>query len=218
MNRIRLEKRTADAFSLPEMMIALVIGGLVLGAMVVGFGAFQQVYAATDDYSRATNDQMRVLDFIAQDMRRATSGTVSNSGQTLTLVMPDYLDEAQNPPVPRTPAISTKASVTYGAAASQPTAVYTLTGTSPNQTITRTYTPTVGAPVIMTLTMRSADYQFLCFDPASPATPSFTFGGAGEPPSVTAQITFMPKFNRFRRANSRAGTTASLTVVVRNHS
>ena len=217
MNRLSLDKRTG-AFSLPELMIALVIGGMILGAMVVGFGAFQQVFAATDDYYRATSDQMRVLDFIAQDMRRATSGSVSNNGQTLTLVVPDYLDESQNPPVPRTPAISAKGTVTYGSVASQPTAVYTLSGNSPNQIITRTYTPTAGVPVVMSLTMGSADYQFLCFDPASPGTLSFTFGGSGEPPSVTAQITFMPKFNRFRRANSRAGTTASLTVVVRNHS
>src|SRR3954469_24783262 len=93
--------RTASqrAMSLVEMMLSLTVGGFLLGGLILGFSTFQQVFAGVDDYYRATSDQMRVLDFIGQEMHRATSGTASNSTARLTLTLPDYIDESQNPPV-----------------------------------------------------------------------------------------------------------------------
>jgi prepilin-type N-terminal cleavage/methylation domain-containing protein len=206
------------AFSLVEMMISLAVGGMILGVMVLGFSSFQQVFAATDDYYKATSDQMRVLDFIAQDMRRAISGSVSNNTKTLTLTLPDYLDESQNPPIPRTGTISASGTVTYGTAGNQPTAVYTIVGTSPNQTITRTYTPSSGSVTTTTLTVAAADYQFSCIDPNNPgSTANFLFGGTSQPTSVTARITFKPKFNRFSLGSARTATTVSATMLLRNH-
>ena len=209
---------SGNAFSLVEMMISLTVGGLLLGGMILGFSTFQQVFAGVDDYYRATSDQMRILDFIAQDMRRAISGTVTNSTTTLTLTLPDYIDESQNPPVPRTATLGASGTVTYGTSGLQPTAVYTISGTAPNQTITRTYTPTTGSATITTLTAATANYQFNCLDPSNPgSTANFSFGGAGQPASVTVKTSFQPKFNRFNFANARTATTISSTILLRNH-
>ncbi len=206
------------AFTIVEMMISLTVGGLLLGGMVLGFATFQQVFAATDDYYKATSDQMRVLDSIAQDMRRAKSGSVSNSAQTLTLTLPDYLDESQAVPTPRTPTLGGAGIVTYGTAGNQPTVVYTISGTSPRQTITRTYTPTSGSAVVTVLTMAAADYQFNCLDPNNAgSTANFSFGAAGQPSSVMIKISFLPKFNRNNFASSRTATTVTATNLLRNH-
>ena len=207
-----------NAFTLVETMLSLTVGGFLLGGMIMGFATFQQVFGGVDDYYRATSDQMRVLDFIGQDMRRAISGTVTNSTRTLTLTLPDYIDQSQNPPVPRTATIAAKGTVTYGTAGTQPTAVYTISGTSPNQRITRTYTPTSGAATATTLTMAAADYQFNSLNPSNPgSTANFSVGGAGQPTSVTVQLSFQPKLNRFNLANARAATTVSSTILLRNH-
>ena len=72
---------------------------------------------------------MRLLDYIALDMRRAINGSIYNTTQTLTLTLPDYIDYSQNPPTPRTATIvlsGPAATVTYGT--TQPTVVYTVTG------------------------------------------------------------------------------------------
>ena len=206
------------AFTLVETMISLTVGGIILGGMILSFTTFQQVFAGVDDYYRATSDQMRVLDFIGQDMRRAISGAVSNSTKTLTLTLPDYIDESQNPPVPRTAAVAAAGTVTYGTKGVQPTVVYTISGTAPNQTITRVYTPTTGTATTTTLSMAAANYQFSCLNPSNPgSTANFSFGGAGQPTSVMVQLTFQPKFNRFNFVNARTATMVSSTILLRNH-
>src|SRR5260221_5359536 len=101
-----------SAFTLVEMMISVSVASFILLAAVLATVAFQTVFVATDECYKATSDQNRVLDYIAIDMRQATSGSVSNSGQTLTLNLPDYIDYSQTPPVPKTPTI-TKTTVTY---------------------------------------------------------------------------------------------------------
>ena len=204
--------------TLIETLIGAAIGSAVIGAMVFGSVSFQQLSNGADEYYKATSDQMRVLDSIALDARRATSGSVSNTGQTLTLKLPDYIDYSQNPPLPRTPTISATGTVTYGALLSQPTVVYTVTGSVPNQTITRTLTSSAGVATTSILTWDTSDNRFLCFNPADPSsTTPFSFGNAGEPSSIMAQVTFQPRFNRINLSSSRAGTRAAMRMYLRNH-
>jgi Tfp pilus assembly protein PilW len=217
MSKALSHSKERSAFTLVEMMISLSVASFILLAVVLATVAFQTVFVATDEYYKAMSDQNRVLDFIAMDMRQVTSGSVSNSGQTLTLNLADYIDYSQTIPAPKTPTIS-NSTVIYGTAGTQPTAVYTITGTSPNQVITRTYTPTSGASTVSSLTAASAQFQFLIFDPANPgSTAAFSFGGSGQPNSITAQVSFMPRFNRLNLANYRTVAKASATMFLRNH-
>jgi len=136
--------RQPGGFTLLELLISMSVGSLMLGAIVTSTIAMQTLYVATDQYYMATSDQMRVLDFIALDMRRAASGSVTNTGQQLTLNLPDYIDYTQNPPAPRTPTVSPTGTVVYGTATQQPTVTYTVVGGAPNQVILRTYTSSAG--------------------------------------------------------------------------
>lgn len=206
------------AFTLVETMVSLMVSSFILLAVILATVGFQKVFVATDEYYKATSDQTRVLDSIAQDMRRAASGSVSNTAQTLTLNLPDYIDYTQNPPAPRTPTIAATGTVTYGVAGTQPTVVYTLTGSAPNQAIQRTYTPASGAATVTKLTSAAAQFQFLVFDPANAgSTANFSFGGASQPSSITAQVSFMPRFTRMNLATSRTATKGSKTMFLRNH-
>jgi len=215
---ISAERRKRSGFTLLELMISLCVGALILGAVVQGMLALQTLFVATDQYYMATSDQMRVLDFIALDMRRAVSGTVSNSAQTLTLTLPDYIDYTQNPPAPRVPTISATGTVIYGSSSNQPIVSYVLNGTAPNQVIERIFTGSDGSVVTTTLTAAAANYQMTFFNPANPGSVTpFSLGGVGQSSALTAQITFAPRFNRLNLTNSRQGSVASVTMRMRNH-
>lgn len=148
-----------SGLALAETMIAAAIGSAIIGAMVLGSVAFQTLSNGANEHYRATGDQIRVLDSIALDMRRTTSGTVSNNGRTLSLNLPDYFDYSLNPPAPRVPSISKKGVVTYGGAGNQPTITYTVAGSAPNQTITRTEASSLGT-TSSTLTWNTAVISF----------------------------------------------------------
>jgi len=212
------ERGKNGALTLVELMVSVSVGALILAAVASSMVALQTLFVATDQYYMATSDQTRVLDFIALDLRRATSGTVSNQAQTLTLTLPDYIDYTQNPPVPRSPTLSATGVVIYGASGSQPTVSYTVTGTAPNQTIQRVFTDLDGSVVTTTLTTAAANYQMSFFTPTNPGSVTpFSLGGIGQPNSLTALITFAPRFNRLNLASSRQAATASMTMSMRNH-
>lgn len=201
-----------------EMMISLGVASFVFLGVILATVSLQTIFVATDEAYKAMNEQSRVLDYIAQDMRQASGGAVSNSGQTLTLTLPDYIDYSQSVPVPKTPTIASNSTVSYGAAGTQPTAVYTITGTSPNQYVTRTFTPSSGSATTTRLTFAAAQFQFRVFNPGNAgSTANFSFGGAGQPNAITAQVNFMPRFNRLNLASYRTATLASATVYLRNH-
>jgi Tfp pilus assembly protein PilW len=109
------------------MMVSLACGSIILAAVMTASVALQRSFAAVEDYSTAEADQLRVLDYIAMDCRRAISGTVTgltagtpevdngswvNSGGTwgwqhsssgpvtLILSVPNYYDAYGNPAAP----------------------------------------------------------------------------------------------------------------------
>ena len=170
------------AFTLVEMMLSVPVGIALLGSLALAATALQTTFNATDEYYKSTGDQMRVLDFISLDMRRAVSGSVSNNTQTSDTQPLDYIDYSVD--WRRcTATIGVSGTVTYGASGTPPTVVYTVTGSSPNQTITRTYTPPSG-PATTTTLSAPADYEFSCSDPKqTPGAPqTFLSAGPASPP------------------------------------
>src|SRR4051812_37378969 len=138
MNRPGFHNRAG--FAMAEMMITIGVASVVVGAAVLGTSTFQSLFFAEDDYYQSTADQMRVLDYIACDVRNALSGTVSNNGQTLTVQVPDYIDPSTN--LPRTPSISagtlkSAANVSYKASGADTSTVTYAVSAS---TVTRTQT------------------------------------------------------------------------------
>src|SRR5438552_14242113 len=83
------------AFTLVEMMMTVGCGSLMLAAVMTAGVALQRSFAAVEGYSVAEGDQLRVLDYIAMDCRRALSASVANN--TLTITVPVYYDSNSDP-------------------------------------------------------------------------------------------------------------------------
>ena len=121
----------ASAFTLLEIMVALTMCAIVLVATLTGVVALQKSYADTEEYANGLADQMRLLDYLAQDLRRAVvipaNGTIASipawamdaDDQGMTINVPNYYrfnatDLQHTAPVPNDPIYDPKSGiVTY---------------------------------------------------------------------------------------------------------
>ena len=111
------------AFTLAEMMMSLACGTLILAAVVAAGVSLQKSYAAMDIYNTAEGNELRVLDYVAMDCRRASSVsigtvTVSNGSASITesqlvLTLQQYYSATDSTAVPNTPVLSS-GNITYG--------------------------------------------------------------------------------------------------------
>ncbi len=74
--KMRLQ-RSCAALTLPEMIVSAAAGLIILAAILTCGVALQRSFMAVEDYSTADGDQLRVLDYVAMDCRRATSAMPS---------------------------------------------------------------------------------------------------------------------------------------------
>jgi len=106
-------------FTLAEMLVSVGCGTLVLAAIVTAGISLQKSYAAMESYSTAEGDQLRVLDYIAMDCRRAISATVTTvtvngvSESALVLTLSPYYSSTTSSATANTPTISS-GSISYG--------------------------------------------------------------------------------------------------------
>ena len=117
-------KRTLFGFTLVEVMTSVGCGSSILAAVVAAAISLQKSYTAFEGYSTAESDQLRVLDYIAMDCRRATNAnigtaTVSNGSENITvnqlvLTLPTYYSSTDNTAVPNTPVLALTSGVSYG--------------------------------------------------------------------------------------------------------
>jgi len=105
----RLEKISRSGMSLLEIMISLGCGSLLLAAVLTAGVALQRSFMAVEGYSISQGDQLRVLDYIAMDCRRAVSATVVNN--TLTVTVPSYYGVDGKP---KDPSFSGTGALQYG--------------------------------------------------------------------------------------------------------
>lgn len=120
----RNQKKTFLGFTLVELMTSLGCGSFILAAVVAAGVALQKCYVAFEGYSKTEGDELRVLDYIALDCRRATAvsattATVSNGAENVTvnqlvLTLPTFYTAMNNTAVPNTPVLSTNG-ISYGA-------------------------------------------------------------------------------------------------------
>lgn len=110
-------------FTLLEMATSLGCGSFILAAVIAAGVSLQRSYSAFEGYSTVEGDQLRVLDYIALDCRRATAAsvtttTVSNGAENITvnqlvLTLPAYYSAIDSSAVPNTPVLGSSG-VTYG--------------------------------------------------------------------------------------------------------
>ena len=194
------------AFTLTEMMLALAISGVVLGATLTSSTSLQKSFNAVDSYFGTHMQQIRIVDYLSRDVKRGLIVTTSADLQTVTVTIPNYIIQAGDPEavinpalvgMPRTPTMAYTPSgwqVNYGATTS--TVVYSINGMS----ILRTENGTV-------TTIASSTDQLV---------PQTTDVELANTEYAKTSITFQPIFTSGGTPVSRSGTTVYSTAYLRN--
>ena len=110
-----------SGFTLVELMMAMAIGAVVCAVTITGIVFLQKSCAATEQYALSMTDQMRVLDYLSMDLRRAVDVTIDNANNSLTITLPSYYsygatDTKHQNPLPVLPTVSNDAeSAVYSA-------------------------------------------------------------------------------------------------------
>lgn len=101
------EKSRTIGFTLTELLFAVTASAIFLGALILGLIAMRKSMYASNRYITAVNNQTRIMDYIAEDLRRAVRvGTLVSGVNTalknnsvgfsitdttiLTINIPDY--------------------------------------------------------------------------------------------------------------------------------
>jgi prepilin-type N-terminal cleavage/methylation domain-containing protein len=133
------------AFTLTEMMIAIAIGSIILGVTLTSSIALQKSFSAADNYFGAHMQQIRIVDYLARDVRRGFSVTTSLDKQTVTVKIPRYIIQAADSDAtpstigtPRSPTLAISSgdyNINYGTTTNQITTVeYKVSGSSIQRT------------------------------------------------------------------------------------
>lgn len=116
--RIQVNRRNAG-FTLVEMMTSVGCGVIILAVILAAGVTLQKSYAAVEAYATAESDQLRILDYIAMDCRRATTAQVvaspvNSAANALKLTLPAYYSTTGTTAVANPPTVS-GSTLSYGA-------------------------------------------------------------------------------------------------------
>src|SRR6476659_11153116 len=129
-----------SGFTLAEILTAAAIAVVIFAAILTASLAMQKTFNAVDNYFATHIQQVRIIDYLNRDVKRALICTVSAEQQTVTLTIPKYMiqsadaEAVSNPSLVsamRNPTISTTTSgvqVNYGTPTSN--VVYSINGGS----------------------------------------------------------------------------------------
>ena len=127
-------------FTLYELLIAMSISSVVIGAAMTSGIALQKSFKAVDSYFGTHMQQIRIIDYLSRDVKRGLIVTTAVSPQSVTVTIPNYLIKSGDPEAianpslvgtARTPTIAYTASglqANYGSTTS--TVVYSVNGNS----------------------------------------------------------------------------------------
>ena len=200
-----------SGFTLAEIMTAMAIAVVIFAAILTASLAMQKTFNAVDNYFATHIQQIRIIDYLNRDVKRALSVTTSANQQTVTLTIPNYTiesnnassSEASNPSLfgtMRNPTLSSTGQVNYGTTTT--TVVYSINGNS----ILRTEDPkSDGHPVVTTIASST--------DQLVPAT---TDTDLANTEYTTMAVTFQPIFTSGNVAAERTGTTVFSLAYLRN--
>jgi len=188
-------QKTSTGFTLVEMMVSLGCGSIILAALMAASVGLQRSFAAVEGYSTAEGNQLRVLDYIAMDCRRALSAQVASN--TLTLTVAGYY---QSNGTPYAPAFNSATNaVQYNGGAT-----YTIQYSRSGSSFVRTVGPTSTWPTGNTATAIATNVS------------SFTAALQDLTSTVSCSITFSPSFTDSPGAGPIAGTTVYSNTFLRN--
>ncbi len=178
-------------FTLLEIMVAAAVYSILFAVLAGGVIALQRAFNGSEKYSRSVSNQLRILDYVARDVRRSSAVAITQSSTRLTLSLPDqYLSAAPSREF-RTPAVSMTA-VTYGATPG--TVAYYISGSN-------CIREENGVAVVIATDVE--DFQI-------------TFDNSDSSGKVVATtLTFSPKYQMRETADARSGTTLTSRATLR---
>jgi len=193
-----------SGFTLAEIMMAMAIAVVIFAAIITASLAMQKSFKAVDHFFATHVQQVRIIDYLNRDVKRALIVTTSANQQTVTLTIPKYIiqsgdaEAVSNPSLVgamRSPTLSTTTSlVNYGTTTS--TVVYSINGAS----ILRTENGVV-------TTVASSTDQLV---------PSTTDTDLVNTEYSIMAVTFRPIFTSGNVADERTGTTVFSLAYLRN--
>jgi prepilin-type N-terminal cleavage/methylation domain-containing protein len=195
-----------SGFTLAEILTAMAIAVVIFAAIITASLAMQKSFNAVDNYFATHIQQIRIIDYLNRDVKRALIVTTSANQQTVTLTIPKYIiqsgdaEAVSNPSLVgamRNPTISTTTSgvqVNYGTTTS--TVVYSINGAA----ILRTEDGVV-------TTIASSTDQLI---------PTTTDVDLANTEKATMAVTFQPIFTSGNVADERTGTTVFSLAYLRN--
>ncbi len=193
-----------SGFTLAEIMMAIAIAVVIFAAIITASLAMQKSFNAVDHYFATHVQQVRIIDYLNRDVKRAFIVTTSANQQTVTLTIPKYIiqsgdaEAVSNPSLVgamRSPTLSTTTSlVNYGTTTS--TVVYSINGAS----ILRTEDGVV-------TTVASSTDSLVPKDSDTELTNT---------EYTTMSVTFLPIFTSGNVADERTGTTVFSLAYLRN--
>lgn len=86
-------------WTLAELMVAMAVASIMMAGLITGSITIQRSFLASRHHIDAQAQQMRLMDYMTLDLRRALTVDVGNS--VLTLTIPDYYDADGAPRNPR---------------------------------------------------------------------------------------------------------------------
>ena len=194
-----------SGFTLYELLVAMSISSVVVGAAMTSGIALQKSFKAVDSYFGTHMQQIRIIDYLSRDVKRGLIVTTSISPQSVTVTIPNYLIQSGDPEAiansalvgtPRTPTIAYTPSglqVNYG---STSTVVYSVNGNS----IVR-----IENGVITTIASST--------DQLVPTTTDIELANTEY---TKSSVTFMPIFTSSGSQAKRTGTALYTTSYLRN--
>ena len=90
------------AFTLTEVTMTIAMASVILGAIMVASLTLQKSLQASQDYTNGMAAQLRVMDYIGLDLRRAMTVTAP-AGHIFDVQIPDYYDSSSKPRQPNLP-------------------------------------------------------------------------------------------------------------------
>jgi Tfp pilus assembly protein PilW len=186
-----------SAFTLVEMLISVACGTMILAAVLTAGIALQRSFAAVEGYSVAEGDQLRVLDYIAMDCRRASSASVANN--VLTLTLPVYYTSASSG-TPVAPTLSSGGVLAYGSGSVS--IIYQQSSTNfTREVVVKDSTGTVTSDVTIAIAKNVSTFTVLPQDHTT---------------TLSCSITFNPSFTYLAGPGPIAGTTVYCNTFLRN--
>ncbi len=94
---MNLRVKHQGGFTLGEAMVATAAATLILAGLFTAATALNRANAASDDYFSTHMQQIRIIDYLSRDVKRAYSVTTSPDLTTVTCIIPNYIIQSGDP-------------------------------------------------------------------------------------------------------------------------